>query len=102
TAQGTITPKTLTVTVHSASKVYDGTTAANGTVTVNGTIEGDSFTNASLAQGCASIHVVGEGNSTVNIAAALGNSSFASSTAGSVITDYSVNYITATGTVTAR
>lgn len=92
----------LTVTAGGGTKVYDGTIASTATATVCGTIAGDSFTNASLAESYTSTHVLGAGNSTLNVAAPLTNASFAGSTAGSFITDYSVSYVTAAATITPR
>ena len=90
------------MTATTDSKTYDGTTNSSALATVNGTIAGDTFTNASLAQSFNSSHVLGSGNSTVNVSNALTNASFASNTAGSLITDYAVTYCTTAATITAK
>jgi len=97
-----IVPANLTVTAQGGTKVYDGKTSSNSTATVCGTVAGDSFTAASLAEAYTSIHALGTGNSTLNVAASLTNASFANSTAGSHITDYNVTYVTAAATITPR
>jgi filamentous hemagglutinin family protein len=102
TADGTITPKALTVTATSGTKTYDGTVNSSGLATVNGAISGDTFTNASLAQLYNSSHALGASGSVLNVAAPLSNGSFATSSSGSWITDYNVSYVTANGTITAK
>jgi hypothetical protein len=99
TAQGTITPKALTVTATSDTKVFDGSTSSNATMTVCGTIAGDSFRSSALGEVFASAAVAGANNSILLPAAPLGNASFATSTAGSWISDYSITYVAALGTI---
>jgi hypothetical protein len=99
TAQGTITPKALTVTANSDTKVFDGTASSNATATVCGTIAGDSFSSSALGEVFASPAAGGANNSILLPAAPLTNASFATSTAGSFITDYSITYTAALGTI---
>jgi filamentous hemagglutinin family protein len=94
-----ITPKALTVTSTADTKVFDGTASSSKQVTVDGLIAGDTLTDASFGQVFASPIAAGAGNSILLSSAPLTNASFASSTAGSWIGDYSITYTAASGTI---
>src|SRR5262249_735028 len=77
TPQGPITPTPLTVKANTDSKICDGTTSSTVLATVTGNIGGDTFTNASLTQVFNSSHALGANGSTLNVAQAFSNGSFA-------------------------
>ncbi|MBB5189579.1 filamentous hemagglutinin family protein [Silvimonas terrae] len=91
-----ITPATLTVKAAGDSKVYDGTALSNVTANVSGFVGNDSLA-GSAAEVFASAHVLGAGQSTL-VARNLTNASVAG---GGYISDYTVNYVNASGTITA-
>ena len=99
TSTGTITPANLTITATAQTKTYDGTDGAAGLATVSGLLPTDSLATAALAEQYDNPHVLGANGSTLNVAAALTNASFASGSVG-YITDYTVSYVTAKGTIT--
>ena len=95
-AAGTITPKAVTVTASTDTKVFDGTTASNAAVTnVTGLVAGDSLTG--LSQSYASAHVLGTNGSTLVVDS--GDVDVGGS-AGSTLADYSFTYTNALGTIT--
>ena len=89
---GVITPKALTLTAVTDTKVYDGTTASGGTVTASGLVGGDTL--SGLSQRFASKNVLGANGSTLQV------------NAGYVVSDgngganYTVTTNTAPGTIT--
>jgi len=89
----------LSVTATSATKSYDGTTSTTALSTVSGAIAGDTFTAASLAEVYASSAALGINNSVLLPAGPLTNASFATSAAGSWISDYAITYTAALGTI---
>ncbi|OXJ22576.1 hypothetical protein CFB82_40080, partial [Burkholderia sp. HI2714] len=93
---GTITPKAVTVTASSDTKVFDGTTASNVAVTnVTGLVSGDSLTG--LTQSYNNSHVLGTNGSTLLV----NNSSVGvTGSVGSVLGDYAISYVNNTGTIT--
>jgi filamentous hemagglutinin family protein len=95
---GTIAPADLTVAATPQSKIYDGTDSAASLATVTGLASTDTLSNTALIEAYVSPHVLGIGGSTLNVAAALSNASFAAGSVG-YITDYNVAYVTAAGTI---
>ncbi|KVM90592.1 hypothetical protein WJ62_03050 [Burkholderia diffusa] len=93
---GTITPANLTVTAAGDTKTYDGTTASTATATVTGLVGSDAL-NGPVTQAYNSSHVLGTNGSSLNVAAPLTNASL---TGGGFITDYTVSYVNASGTIT--
>jgi hypothetical protein len=94
-----ITPKTLTVTATSDTKVFDGTVSSSKRLTIDGLITGDTLTDGSYAQVFASAAPVGTNNSILLPGPPLTDGSFAASTAGSLISDYAITYTAALGTI---
>ncbi|KVU29773.1 hypothetical protein WK66_07065 [Burkholderia ubonensis] len=97
-ATGNITPAALTVTATTDTKVYDGTTNSSKTATVTG-LKGSDTLNGTVAQAFNSSHVLGTNGSTLAVTQNLTNASI---TGGGYITDYTVSYVNATGTVTPK
>ena len=93
---GTITPAALTVTSNTGSKVYDGSVATNVTATVTG-FRGTDSLNGTVAEVYNSSHALGTDGSTLSTATALANASI---NGGGYITDYTVSYVNAKGTIT--
>ncbi|CAM2188913.1 fibronectin-binding autotransporter adhesin [Paraburkholderia sacchari] len=93
---GTVTPAALTVTSNTGSKVYDGSAASSVTATVAG-FQGTDSLNGTVAEVYNSSHVLGAGGSTLSAATPLTNASI---NGGGYITDYTVSYVNATGTIT--
>jgi autotransporter-associated beta strand protein len=95
---GTITPKAVTVTASTDSKVYDGTTTSNAGVTnITGLLSGDSLTG--LFQSYNSTHVLGANGS---LLAVNGSGVGVSGNHSSLLSDYAISYATATGTITPK
>ena len=94
-----ITPRTLTVTATSDSKVFDGTASSSKRVTVDGLIAGDTLTGGSYTQVFASPAAGGANSSILLPSSPLTSASFASSTSGSLIGDYAITYTAALGTI---
>ncbi|MFJ2714374.1 MBG domain-containing protein [Pseudomonas sp. NPDC087346] len=98
TANGTITPKALTVTATTDSKVYDGTNSSvMGVTNVSGLVSGDSLTG--LTQSFTEAHVLGAGGSTL---AVNHDGVGVNGTLGSQLTDYTLSYVNTGGTITPR
>jgi len=93
---GTVTPAAMTVTSNTGSKAYDGSVASNVTATVTG-FQGTDSLNGTVAEVYNSSHVLGTGGSTLSAATPLTNASI---NGGGYITDYTVSYVNATGTIT--
>jgi autotransporter-associated beta strand protein len=93
---GTITPAALTVTSNTGSKVYDGSVASNVTATVTG-LRGTESLNGTVGEVYNSSHALGTDGSTLSAATALTNASI---NGGGYITDYTVSYVNAAGTIT--
>lgn len=68
TSSASITPKTLTITAMTDTKVYDGTTSLGAGPSVSGLVVGAGDTIDGLSQVFASKNVLGAGNSTPNVA----------------------------------
>jgi autotransporter-associated beta strand protein len=93
---GTITPAALTVTSNAGSKVYDGSVASNVTATVTG-LRGTDSLNGTVAEVYNSSHALGTDGSTLSAAITLTNASI---NGGGYISDYTVSYVNAAGTIT--
>jgi hypothetical protein len=93
---GTITPASLTVTSNTGSKTYDGSVASNVTATVTG-FRGTDSLNGTVAEVYNSSHALGTDGSTLSAATTLSNASISG---GGYITDYTVSYVNAVGTIT--
>ena len=92
---GTITPATLTVTSNTGTKVYDGGAASNVTATVTG-FRGTDSLNGTVTEVYNSSHALGTDGSTLSAATTLTNASI---NGGGYISDYTVSYVSATGTI---
>ncbi|MET3650680.1 autotransporter-associated beta strand repeat-containing protein [Dyella japonica] len=93
---GTITPKAVTVTASTDTKVYDGTTASNVAVTnITGMLSGDNLTG--LFQSYNSSHVLGADGSLLVVN---GTGAGVNGNHGSLLSDYAVTYVDNTGTIT--
>jgi autotransporter-associated beta strand protein len=93
---GTITPAALTVTSNTGTKVYDGSVASNVTATVTG-LRGSDSLNGTVTEVYNSSHALGTDGSTLSAATTLTNASI---TGGGYISDYTVSYVNAAGTIT--
>lgn len=92
-ARGSITPRALTVSAATETRVYNGTTSAAGTPTSTGLVAGDTLA-GSFTQAYASKDVLGTGQSTLM---ATGPYSVVDGNGGQ---NYTVDVVTAPGTVT--
>jgi fibronectin-binding autotransporter adhesin len=93
---GTITPKAVTVTASTDTKVYDSTTASSAAVTnITGVLSGDSLTG--LFQSYNGSHVLGTNGSLLVVN---GSGVGVSGSHGSLLGDYAISYLNATGTIT--
>ncbi|WP_245982966.1 beta strand repeat-containing protein [Trinickia fusca] len=93
-----ITPRAVTVTASSDTKVYDGTTSSSQSVTnINGLVAGDSLTG--LTQAFTSPNAQGPYNSTLVVN---GSGVGVSGSNGSTLADYSIAYANAAGTIVPR
>ena len=97
-ATGTITPKTVTVTASTDTKMYDGTTTSTVAVTnVTGLVGNDSLTN--LFQAYNSSQALGANGSLLVVD---GSNVGLSSGAGDRLSDYGITYVSTAGTITRR
>lgn len=95
-ARATIIPVPVSVTATSQTKMYDGTTASNAVVTnVSGMLPGDSL--AGLTQAYTNPNALGTNGSTLVVN---GGNAGVTGDHGSLLSDYTVNYFTSTGTIT--
>jgi len=93
---GTITPKVVTATASTDTKVYDGTTTSSAAVTnITGLLSGDNLTG--LQQSYNSSHVLGTDGSLLVVN---GSGAGVIGTNGSLLSDYAVTYVDNTGTIT--
>ncbi|HKT27800.1 autotransporter-associated beta strand repeat-containing protein [Dyella sp.] len=95
---GTITPKAVTVTASTDTKVYDGTTTSTAAVTnVTGVLAGDSLTG--LFQSYNNSHVLGTNGSLLVVD---GSGVGVSGNHSSLLSDYTISYATTSGTITPK
>jgi len=95
-ANGTITPKSLSLAAVTATKIYDGTTTSAASVAVTGIADNSGDTVTGLSQAFGSKNVLGTDGSTLSV-----NSGYAVND-GNLGGNYTVATSTAAGTITPK